>query len=137
MIRADPHAWRAAIARVDAAGGALAVWGVLYEDRYETRFGDGFYLSLRGVALSESDARRLAALAPPGELTHWHVRRYVLVRADASLRIDAPPAREEEFSVEDIVAQLCEIAEGGGASKLLVGSGAEGRAPGHNLLSLD
>lgn len=137
MIRANSDAWAAAIARVDAAGGALAVWGVLYEDLYETRFGDGFYLSLRGVALNESDARKLVALAPAGELTRWHVRRYTLVRADASLRIDAPLAPEEEFSVNEFVVQLGEIAEGAKASRLLIGSGAEGRKPGPNLLSPD
>lgn len=137
MIRADSDAWAAAIARVDAAGGALAVWGVLYEDLYETRLGDGFYLSLRGVALNEADAHKLVALAPSGELTRWHVRRYLLHLADASLRLGAPPAREEEFTVEDFVALLGEIPESGGASRLLVGSGADGRAPGPNLLSLD
>src|SRR5260370_31989482 len=48
--------------RIRDAGGILTVWAVLDEDVYETRFGDGFYLHVRGLALNSADADRLAAL---------------------------------------------------------------------------
>ena len=36
--------------RIEEAGGKLIVWAVLHEDVYETRYGDGFYLHLYGLA---------------------------------------------------------------------------------------
>ena len=38
-------------ARIRQAGAALTVWAVLNEDCYETTFGDGFFLHVRGIAL--------------------------------------------------------------------------------------
>src|SRR5947207_1531063 len=64
--------------RIEDAGGVLAVWAVLHEDVYETRFGDGFYLHVRGLALNSADAHRLAELAGDSEFTKWHVRSYRL-----------------------------------------------------------
>ena len=49
--------------RILAASGKLEVWGVLDEDTYETAFGDGLYLHLKGLAFNETDAKSLAASA--------------------------------------------------------------------------
>ena len=51
----------AVAARIKAAGGDLTVWAVLREDVHETRYGDGFYLHLRGAALNARTLR----LSPP------------------------------------------------------------------------
>jgi len=36
--------------RIKDGGGILTVWAVLDEDVYESQFGDGFYLHVKGVA---------------------------------------------------------------------------------------
>jgi hypothetical protein len=126
----------AACRRIAAADGALAVWGVLREDMYETRFGDGFYLHLRGLALNAADAERLAALPGQTELTRWHVRPYELRLRDGAPALAQAWRAEEEFSINDFVAVLAEIPPGAGASMLLVGDGAHGRALGPHMLSL-
>ena len=64
--------------RIAAAGGTLTIWAVLHEDIYETTFGDGFYLHVRGIALNRADAGRLAALPPDEQFSRWHVKAYVL-----------------------------------------------------------
>src|ERR1700743_1409965 len=62
--------------RIKDAGGTLDVWAVLHEDVYESKFGDGFYLHLHGVALNGADAQRLAEVAGNSEDVKWHVRSY-------------------------------------------------------------
>ncbi len=109
--------------RIKDAGGILTVWAVLNEDVYETRFGDGFYLHVSGIALDSADAQRLADLAGSSEWEKWHVRSYRL-----GLENDLPSflalwRPEEEFRIGDFVVLLCEIPPGGTASKLLTGTG--------------
>ena len=86
------------------SGGILTVWAVLNEDVYETRFGDGFYLHVSGIALDSADAQRLADLAGSSELEKWHVRSYRL-----GLENDLPSFlalwRPEDPAV--LVALLC------------------------------
>jgi hypothetical protein len=121
---------------IAAAGGELEVWGVLREDLYESKFGDGRYLHLRGVALNPEDAQRLAALGDGGEMTHWSVRPYRL-RLDHGLpRLTGAWRDEEEFSINDLVEILSEIPPGGTASNLMTGSGALGRRPGPHMVAL-
>lgn len=126
----------AACRRIAAAGGELAVWGVLREDVYETQFGDGFYLHLRGLALDAADAGRLAALGGGGDMTRWHVRPYRLRLRDGAPALIAPWRDEEEFSINDLVEILAEIPADAAASMLLTGDGARRRAPGPHMLSL-
>src|SRR6185312_12672493 len=64
--------------RIEGAGGKLVVWSVLHEDVYETRYGDGFYLHVHGLALNSNDAHTLAALAGDSEWVKWHVKGYEL-----------------------------------------------------------
>jgi hypothetical protein len=42
--------------RIQEAGGKLLVWAVLHEDRYETLYGDGFYIHVKALALNSNDA---------------------------------------------------------------------------------
>ena len=123
--------------RIADAGGKLTVWAVLREDIYETAFGDGLYLHLRGIALNEADAQRLAAL--PGEqlFVRWHVKSYTMgLHKDRPALLQAWP-KSEEFTITDVVTVLAEIPAGGTASRLLTGPGVPGRTEaGPHLLSL-
>lgn len=132
----DPRLLAAVEARIAAAGGALEIWGVLREDIYETTFGDGFYLHLRGVALNEMDAKQLAACAGDEAMTRWHIRPYTLCLEHNAPSRSGVWSAEEEFSINDVVNILGEIAPGATASMLMIGSGERGRAPGPHMLSL-
>jgi hypothetical protein len=85
--------------RIRDAGGILNVWTVLFEDVYESKFGDGFYLYLRGIALNSADAHGLAALAG-GDTEHekWHVRSYRLALKDDAPVFTALWRPEERFT---------------------------------------
>ena len=109
--------------RIKDAGGILTVWAVLNEDVYETRFGDGFYLHAHGLALDSADAQRLADLAGNSEWVKWHVRSYRLGLDNDLPSFLALWRPEEEFTISQFVAILCEIPPGGTASKLHTGSG--------------
>ena len=116
------------------AGGILTVWAVLHEDVYETEFGDGFYLHVHGLALNSADAHRLAALGGgDSEFVKWHVRSYRLGLKDDAPFFTALWRPEEEFTISQFVAILCEIPPGGTASKLCTGTGLRKDGP---LLSL-
>jgi len=116
------------------AGRTLTVWAVLEENVYETQFGDGFYLHVRGLALNSAEADRLAALGGgDSEWVKWHVRSYRLGLKDNAPVFTALWHPEEEFRIGDFVALLCEIPPGGTASKLLTGTGHRRDGP---LLSL-
>jgi len=120
--------------RINDAGGVLTVWAVLHEDVYESRYGDGLYLHVHGLALNSADAHRLAALGGgDSELGKWHVRSYRLGLKDNAPVFTALWRPEEEFRVGDFVAILYEIPPGGTASKLLTGTGLRKDGP---LLSL-
>src|SRR6185437_7217193 len=110
--------------RIEDADGNLLVWAVLHEDVYETRYGDGFYLHVHGLALNSADAQKLAALGGgDSEWVKWHVRSYRLgLENDLPVFLGLSRA-EEEFRIGDFVALLCEIPPGGTASKLLTGTG--------------
>ena len=115
--------------RIKDAGGILTVWAVLHEDVYETRLGDGFYLHVRGIALDSPDAQRLVDLAGNSEWVKWYVRSYRL-----GLKNDLPSflalwRPEEEFTISQFVAILCEIPPGDTASKLHTGSGHRKNGP--------
>jgi hypothetical protein len=127
---------QAAQRRIRESGGELPIWGVLREDVYERRFGDGFYLHLRGLALTEADADRLAALESATELTRWHVRPYRLGLKDDAPCLLGTWREEEEFSINDFVEILAEMPPGATASMLLTGSGENGRRPGPHMLAL-
>ena len=86
------------------------------------KFGDGFYLHVMGIALDSADADKLAALAGDSEFTKWHVRSYRLGLKDSAPVITVLWRPEEEFTINDFVAILCEIPLGGTASKLQTGS---------------
>lgn len=135
-MSASAAVMRAAAGRVREAGGALDVWGVLREDVYETTFGDGLYLHLRGMALNEAAAHRLAALGGEGELVRWHVRPYRLSAHRDALHLVTALRPEEEFAVADFAELLGEIPPGAVASELLTGAGEHGRAPGPHMRSL-
>lgn len=109
--------------RIKDAGGTLTVWAVLHEDVYESKFGDGFYLHLHGVALNSADAQRLADLCGNSEDVKWHVRSYRIGLKDDLPSFLAMGRPEEEFTINRLVAILCEIPPGGTASKLLTGTG--------------
>jgi hypothetical protein len=101
--------------RINDAGGALTVWAVLHEDLYESKYGDGIFLYVRGIALNSIDAERLAALAEKSEFSGWYVKGYRL-----GLKNDLPvflSTNLEDFTINDFVAILCEIPPGGTASK--------------------
>jgi hypothetical protein len=75
------------------------------------------------VAFNGADAQRLADLAGNSEDVKWHVRSYRI-----GLEKDVPSflalwRPEEEFTINKLVAILCEIPPGGTASKLLTGTG--------------
>ncbi|HVB82270.1 MAG TPA: hypothetical protein VNE82_20245 [Candidatus Binataceae bacterium] len=116
------------------AGGILTVWAVLHEDVYESKYGDGTYLHVKGIALNSADAQRLAALAgSDSEWVKWHVRSYRLGLKDNAPIFTALWRPEEEFRIGEFVALLCEIPPGGTASKLCTGTGLRKDGP---LLSL-
>lgn len=128
-----PAMVEAARQRINDAGGALEVWAVLHEDVYESKFGDGFYLHLHGLALNSADAQRLVDLAGESEWVKWHVRSYRLGLKDNAPVFTALGRPEEEFTIGQFVVVLCEIPPGGTASKLLTGTGLRKDGP---LLSL-
>lgn len=115
--------------RIKDAGGVLTVWAVLHEDVYETRFGDGRYLHLHGIALNSADAQRLADLAGNSEWVKWHVRSYRVGLVDGQPSFLALSHEEEEFNINRLVEILCEIPPGGTASKLLTGTGLRKDGP--------
>jgi hypothetical protein len=118
---------------IKGAGGTLTIWGVLHEDVYESKFGDGFYLHLHGAALNGADAQRLADLAGISEWVKWHVRSYRLGLDNGQPSFLALWRPEEEFTINKLVAILAEIPPGSTASKLLTGTGHRKDGP---LLSL-
>lgn len=117
-------------------------------------------MSLRGVALNSADAQRLAALGPTSQFSRWVVKEYrlglaghlpvIVMPADlgsvtfegvdrasdeelARLRaiVDSVPIMY--FTMNELVAILCEIPPDGTASKLHTSSGWRKAGP---LLSL-
>ena len=116
--------------RIRDAGGILNVWTVLFEDIYESKFGDGFYLYLRGIALNSADAHKLAALAG-GDTEHekWHVRSYRLVLKDGAPVFTALWRPEERITINEIIERLPEIPPSGTTSKLHTGSGWRNDGP--------
>jgi hypothetical protein len=110
--------------RIKDAQGALTVWAVLHEDVYESKFGDGTYLHVHGLALNSADAQKLAALGGgDSEWVKWHVRSYRLGLKDNMPEFTALWRPEEEFTIGQFVAILSEMPSGGTASKLLTGTG--------------
>ena len=107
--------------RIEEAGGKLAVWAVLREDVYETRYGDGFYLHVAGIALDRTDADALAELAGDSPWVKWHVKSYQLGLANGQPAFLQPWPKEEEFTIADFVEILADIPAGKAASKLCTG----------------
>ena len=131
LIYSD-EALKATQHRISDAGGRLQVWAVLHEDTYETAFGDGFYLHLRGVALDEPGAGRLAALgAAEGHSTdRWHVREYSLTLRDGMPFIDGSHTIADEWTINDFIRLVGEIEEGQSTSSLAVSDDRRLRLPG-------
>jgi hypothetical protein len=119
----------AVAARIRESGNTLIVWAVLREDVYETRYGDGFYLHVRGIALNHADARALAALGGESEWIKWHVRDYRLGLADGLPALLRSWPKEEEFTVGEFVEILAEIPKDSSASKLHTGTGRRKDGP--------
>ena len=104
------------------AGGKLLVWAVLHEDRYETLYGDGFYIHVRGIALNAKDAHVLADLAGESEWVRWHIKGYELGLENGQPAFLKSWSEEEEFRIGDFVEILSTMAPGQTASKLCTGT---------------
>jgi hypothetical protein len=115
--------------RIEDAGGKLVVWAVLHEDVYETRYGDGFYLHVHGLALNSKDAHTLAECAGNSEWVKWHVKGYELGLENGQPAFLRDWPKEEEFSIGHFVATLAEIPPGQTSSKLLTGTGRREDGP--------
>jgi hypothetical protein len=122
-----PSMAEAVIGRIRDAGGTLRVWAVLHEDNYETIFGDGFYLHVRGIALNRDDAKKLAALANDPQwadytrCAKWHIKEYQLGLVNSLPALLQEWPTSEEFKIEHLVEILAEIPNGDTASKLHIG----------------
>ena len=116
-------------ARVREAGGVLTVWAILHEDLYETSYGDGFYLHVRGIAFNSVDAQRLIDFAGNSEWSRWHIKGYRLGLENGLPAFLRPWPKEEEFTIRDFVAILAEIPPGAIASKLHTGTGERKDGP--------
>src|SRR5579863_2632786 len=93
--------------RIGEAGGALPIWLVLHEDRYDSPVyaddedeGDSG-LSLCGVALNSVDARRLADIGPKAEFSRWIVKSYRLGLVDDLPAVVNPGASMDGFTIND------------------------------------
>ena len=121
--------------RIRDAGGALAVWLVLHEDRYDSpAYADDedeadSGLSLCGVALNSVDAQRLAELGPKGEFSRWIVKGFRLGLVDDLPAIVNPGAAMDGFTINELVSILSEIPPGQTASKLFTGTGRRKDGP--------
>lgn len=115
--------------RIQDAGGKLLVWAVLHEDHYETLYGDGFYIHVRGIALNSKDAHALAELAGESEWVRWHIKGYELGLENGQPAFLKSWSEEEEFRIGDFVEILADIAPGQTASKLCTGVRSWKRGP--------
>jgi hypothetical protein len=115
--------------RIKDAGGILTVWAVLNEDVYETKYGDGFYLHVHGIALNSVDAQRLAELVGESEFTKWHVKDHRIGLKDNVPVFLAARPLSDEFTINNFVEILSEIPANGTASKLQTGSGSRKNGP--------
>ena len=115
--------------RIADAGGALVVWAVLHEDTYETKYGDGYYVHVKGIALNSIDAQRLTEMAGNSEHAQWTVKGYRLVLENGMPVFARPWTEAEEFTIGDFVAILAEIPQGGTASRLHTGTGRRKDGP--------
>lgn len=118
-----PAMAEAVAARIREAGGKLVVWAVLREDVYESRYGDGFYLHVRGIAFNSKDAHALAELAGESEWVKWHVKGYELGLENGLPAFLRSWPESDEFTIGDFVAILAEMLPGGSPSKLHTGTG--------------
>ena len=107
--------------RIQVAGGKLLVWAILHEDRYETLYGDGFYIHVRGIAFNSKDARALAELAGESEWVRWHIKGYELGLENGQPAFLKSWSEEEEFTINDFVEILAEIPPDKNASRLCTG----------------
>src|SRR5690348_14426875 len=115
--------------RIADAGGALVVWAVLHEDTYETKYGDGYYVHVKAVALNSVDAQRLAEMAGNSDDVKWTVKGYRLVPENGMPAFARPWTEAEEFTIGDFVAIIAEIPQGATASKLHTGTGRRKDGP--------
>src|SRR5690348_16702574 len=121
--------------RIRDAGGALPVWAILHEDRYdspvysEDEEDADSGLSLCAVALNSVDAQRLAELGPKAEFSRWIVKSYRLGLVDDVPAVVNPGASMDGFTINDLVLILSELAPGQTASKLFTGTGRRKDGP--------
>lgn len=108
--------------RIVDAGGELVVWAVLHEDTYETKYGDGYYVHVKGIALNSIDAQRLVDMAGDSSYVKWSVKSYRLILDNGVPAFAFPWTRSEEFTIGDFVAILAEIPQGDTASRLHTGN---------------
>ncbi len=123
-----PAMVEAVVARIRDAG-ILSICAVLREDVYETRYGDGEYLYLRGVTFKTTDAWALADLAGKDEWVKWHVKAYQLQLENDLPSFRRPWSLRDRFTLNDMVAMVAEIPPGGRASKLHTGTGRREDGP--------
>ncbi len=122
--------------RILTAGGVLTVWAVLHEDLYETWYGDGRYFHVCAIALNGDNAESLSRLPDRTKHDGWSVEVYrVVVESELPTFMDELRP-DDEFTINDFVAILCEIPPGWSASKLMTGPGTCGRSPGPHMLEL-
>jgi hypothetical protein len=96
--------------RLERAGGTLPVWAIMDEDTYETTLGDGFYLHLRAVAWSVSDAEQMLQQMPSERMTRWHLRSYALGVQNGWPALLQPWPKSEEFYLAQLLRLVAETA---------------------------
>ena len=120
---------------IQDAGGALPVWLVLHEDRYDSpSYSEDdddadSGLSLCAVALNSVDAQHLADLGPKAEFLRWIVKSYRLGLVDDLPAVVNPGAAMDGFTINDLVLILSEIPSGQTTSKLFTGTGRRKDGP--------
>ena len=112
----DPHWTVTAVVlqhvkqRVKRAGGTLPVWAIMDEDTYETTLGDGFFLHLRAVAWSASEAEQVLQQLPIEPMVRRHLRSYELGLRDGQPALLQPWPAEEEFHFAQLLRLVAETA---------------------------
>ena len=81
----------------------LEVWAVLYEDRYESYHGDGYYAYFESAYFHREEAERFAA--HPG-FYHLHLRKVVITCTGEDLDILPELQAHETILTGDLIASL-------------------------------
>jgi hypothetical protein len=90
---------------VERAGGVLEVFVVLYEDRYESIFGDGNFYDFRDAFFAEAAARACVEELQ-AQYSRGHLRRGCLRAGGERLTLDIPHAERSPFD-HLTLAEVC------------------------------